>query len=149
METCHSILLFQIKSHLWNQLSYFCHQYHSNQVLGPTKLLQTKIAKEFKERMVAWAKNIKVSDPLEEGCRLGPVVSKGQVRRVNFVEIQTSYHLTTKFCGFFLIWQFGTSGLVCTLLSLLVSTGCSFFPFWEEQCSKALTDMIFFRFTLL
>ena len=53
--------------------------------------------------MVAWAKNIKVSDPLEEGCRLGPVVSKGQVRRVNFVEIQTSYHLTTKFCGFFLI----------------------------------------------
>jgi len=65
--------------------------------------LQSKIAEEFKERMVAWAKNIKVSDPLEEGCRLGPVVSKGQVRRVNFVEIQTSYHLTTKFCGFFLI----------------------------------------------
>jgi acyl-CoA reductase-like NAD-dependent aldehyde dehydrogenase len=68
-----------------DQLSYSCHHYHSNQVLGPMKLLQTKIAKEFKERMVAWAKNIKVSDPLEEGCRLGPVVSKAQVRRVNFV----------------------------------------------------------------
>jgi len=49
------------------------------------KLLQTKIAKEFNERMVAWAKNIKVSDPLEEGCRLGPVVSEGQVLHVNFV----------------------------------------------------------------
>jgi acyl-CoA reductase-like NAD-dependent aldehyde dehydrogenase len=43
------------------------------------KLPQTKIAKEFNERMVTWAKNIKVSDPLEEGCRLGPVVSEGQV----------------------------------------------------------------------
>jgi acyl-CoA reductase-like NAD-dependent aldehyde dehydrogenase len=43
------------------------------------KLLQTNIAKEFNERMVAWAKNIKISDPLEEGCRLGPVVSEGQV----------------------------------------------------------------------
>jgi betaine-aldehyde dehydrogenase len=41
--------------------------------------VQTKIAKEFIERMVAWTKNIKVSDPLEEGCRLGPVVSEGQV----------------------------------------------------------------------
>jgi betaine-aldehyde dehydrogenase len=48
------------------------------------KVLQKKIAKEFQERMVAWAKNIKVSDPLEEGCRLGPVVSEGQVPHVNF-----------------------------------------------------------------
>lgn len=29
--------------------------------------------------MVKWIKNIKISDPLEEGCRLGPVVSEGQV----------------------------------------------------------------------
>lgn len=46
--------------------------------------LQTKIAKEFKERMVAWSKNIKVSDPLEDGCRLGPVVSEGQVLQSTF-----------------------------------------------------------------
>ncbi|RLN03598.1 uncharacterized protein C2845_PM13G12800 [Panicum miliaceum] len=45
-------------------------------------LIHTKIAKEFKERMVAWAKNIKVSDPLEEGCRLGPVVSEGQYEKI-------------------------------------------------------------------
>ncbi|GJN03539.1 hypothetical protein PR202_ga20994 [Eleusine coracana subsp. coracana] len=44
--------------------------------------LQTKIAKEFIERMVAWSKNIKVSDPLEEGCRLGPVVSEGQYEKI-------------------------------------------------------------------
>ncbi|KAL6862436.1 hypothetical protein ACP4OV_016777 [Aristida adscensionis] len=45
-------------------------------------LIHTKIAKEFLERMVAWAKNIKVSDPLEEGCRLGPVVSEGQYEKI-------------------------------------------------------------------
>nr|CAB3487304.1 unnamed protein product [Digitaria exilis] len=37
-----------------------------------------KIAKQFLDRLVAWTKNIKVSDPLEEGCRLGSVVSEGQ-----------------------------------------------------------------------
>nr|CAB3482990.1 unnamed protein product [Digitaria exilis] len=45
-------------------------------------LIHTKIAQHFKERMVAWAKNIKVSDPLEEGCRLGPVVSEGQYEKI-------------------------------------------------------------------
>lgn len=43
-------------------------------------MLQESIAAEFLERMVKWIKNIKISDPLEEGCRLGPVVSGGQVR---------------------------------------------------------------------
>lgn len=47
--------------------------------------LQKNIAKEFVDRMVAWSKNIKVSDPLEEGCRLGPVVSEGQVLHVSFI----------------------------------------------------------------
>ena len=47
-----------------------------------SKALQKKIAKEFMERMVAWSKNIKASDPLEEGCRLGPVVSAGQVLHI-------------------------------------------------------------------
>lgn len=32
------------------------------------------------EKLVKWSKNIKVSDPFEEGCRLGPVVSEGQVK---------------------------------------------------------------------
>ena len=50
--------------------------------------VQKNIAKEFQERMVAWAKNIKVSDPLEEGCRLGPVVSEGQVLYVSLFLIQ-------------------------------------------------------------
>ncbi|KAK9197990.1 hypothetical protein WN944_013173 [Citrus x changshan-huyou] len=40
------------------------------------------IAAEFLERMVKWIKNIKISDPLEEGCRLGPVVSRGQYEKV-------------------------------------------------------------------
>ncbi|PKA48836.1 Betaine aldehyde dehydrogenase 2, mitochondrial [Apostasia shenzhenica] len=45
-------------------------------------LLQESIAKEFTEKLVAWAKNIKVSDPFEEGCKLGPVVSEGQYEKI-------------------------------------------------------------------
>ncbi|XXG59220.1 hypothetical protein AAC387_Pa04g1340 [Persea americana] len=46
-------------------------------------LVHESIATEFLEKLVSWAKNIKVSDPLEEGCRLGPVVSEGQYVKVN------------------------------------------------------------------
>jgi Aldehyde dehydrogenase family len=50
--------------------------------------MQKNIADEFIDRLVTWAKSIKVSDPFEEGCRLGPVVSEGQVindiRNVSF-----------------------------------------------------------------
>ena len=42
--------------------------------------LQRKIAPAFKARLVEWSQSIKMGDPLEEGCRLGPLVSKGQVR---------------------------------------------------------------------
>lgn len=31
------------------------------------------------DKLVKWAENIKISDPLEEGCRLGPIVSEAQV----------------------------------------------------------------------
>ncbi|TYJ40745.1 hypothetical protein E1A91_A04G162400v1 [Gossypium mustelinum] len=34
------------------------------------------IAAEFLDRLVKWSENIKISDPLEEGCKLGPIVSK-------------------------------------------------------------------------
>lgn len=47
---------------------------------------------EFLEKLVSWVKNIKVSDPLEEGCRLGPVVSEGQVS--NFVPKDGDYFVT-------------------------------------------------------
>ncbi|XP_076960534.1 aminoaldehyde dehydrogenase 2, peroxisomal-like isoform X1 [Bidens hawaiensis] len=50
-------------------------------------ILHESIAKEFLDKLVKWAKNIKISDPLEEGCRLGPVVSGGQYEKVlRFVE---------------------------------------------------------------
>ncbi|KAE9467348.1 hypothetical protein C3L33_00744, partial [Rhododendron williamsianum] len=44
------------------------------------KLFQESIATKFLDRLVKWCKNIKISDPMEEGCRLGPVVSAGQVK---------------------------------------------------------------------
>lgn len=41
--------------------------------------LQESIASKFLQELVNWTKSIKISNPLEEGCRLGPVVSEGQV----------------------------------------------------------------------
>ncbi|WOG99513.1 hypothetical protein DCAR_0518866 [Daucus carota subsp. sativus] len=45
-------------------------------------LVHENIAEKFLDRLVKWTKNIKISDPLEEGCRLGPVVSGGQYEKV-------------------------------------------------------------------
>ncbi|KAK3439995.1 hypothetical protein EUGRSUZ_B00336 [Eucalyptus grandis] len=42
-------------------------------------IVHESIAAQFFEKLVQWTRNIKISDPLEEGCRLGPVVSGGQV----------------------------------------------------------------------
>lgn len=42
---------------------------------------QEKIATEFLDKLVKWCQNIKISNPLDEGCRLGPVVSEGQVTK--------------------------------------------------------------------
>ncbi|KAJ6387078.1 hypothetical protein OIU78_016908, partial [Salix suchowensis] len=41
-------------------------------------LVHESMASEFLDRLVKWTKKIKISDPFEEGCRLGPVVSGGQ-----------------------------------------------------------------------
>ncbi|CAK8563077.1 unnamed protein product [Lathyrus sativus] len=45
-------------------------------------IVHESIATEFLNRIVKWIKNIKISDPLEEGCRLGPVVSEGQYEKI-------------------------------------------------------------------
>ncbi|XP_057950761.1 aminoaldehyde dehydrogenase 2, peroxisomal [Malania oleifera] len=45
-------------------------------------LLHENIAAEFLDKLVKWTKNIKVSDPFEEGCRLGPIVSAGQYEKI-------------------------------------------------------------------
>ncbi|XP_020203480.1 betaine aldehyde dehydrogenase 1, chloroplastic [Cajanus cajan] len=45
-------------------------------------IVHESIATEFLNRIVKWTKNIKISDPLEEGCRLGPIVSEGQYEKI-------------------------------------------------------------------
>ncbi|KAL8529762.1 hypothetical protein ACS0TY_006988 [Phlomoides rotata] len=45
-------------------------------------LVHESIAAAFLEKLVKWCENIKISDPLEESCRLGPVVSGGQYEKV-------------------------------------------------------------------
>jgi len=56
-------------------------------------LFQESIATEFVNRLVQWAKNIKISDPFEEGCRLGPIVSEGQVCLMFITFVFTIYLL--------------------------------------------------------
>lgn len=63
-------------------------------------LVHESIATEFLERLVNWCKNIKISDPLEEGCRLGPVVSKGQHEKImNFISTAKSEGATILYGG--------------------------------------------------
>jgi betaine-aldehyde dehydrogenase len=51
-------------------------------------LLQEGIADEFLKKLGIWASSIKVSDPLEKDCRLGPLVSEGQYEKVQkFVKV--------------------------------------------------------------
>ncbi|KAL8457676.1 hypothetical protein ACS0TY_034704 [Phlomoides rotata] len=45
-------------------------------------IVHESIAEAFLEKLVKWCENIKISDPLEEGCRLGPIVSSGQYEKV-------------------------------------------------------------------
>ncbi|KAH9290655.1 hypothetical protein KI387_034772, partial [Taxus chinensis] len=45
-------------------------------------LVQESIAKEFIDKLVTWTKSIKICDPLEKDCRLGPVVSEGQYKKI-------------------------------------------------------------------
>ncbi|KAG4190987.1 hypothetical protein ERO13_A07G063000v2 [Gossypium hirsutum] len=59
-------------------------------------IVHENIAREFLDRLVKWTKNIKISDPFEEGCRLGPVVSGGQhLKKGFFVEPTIITDVTT------------------------------------------------------
>ncbi|CAL9041815.1 betaine aldehyde dehydrogenase 2 [Musa acuminata AAA Group] len=62
-------------------------------------LLHETIAEEFLRKLVTWAENIKVSDPLEEGCRLGPVVSEGQYEKINKFISTAKSEGATILCG--------------------------------------------------
>ncbi|KVH98878.1 Aldehyde dehydrogenase, conserved site-containing protein [Cynara cardunculus var. scolymus] len=63
-------------------------------------LVHESIAEEFLDKLVMWAKNIKISDPLEEGCRLGAIVSGGQYEKVlKFISTAKSEGATILFGG--------------------------------------------------
>jgi pentatricopeptide repeat protein len=57
---------------------------NAGQVCNTTSclLLHKEIAKQFLDRLVGWAKNMKVSDPVENGCTLGSVVSEEQCEKI-------------------------------------------------------------------
>ncbi|CAN0903196.1 Aminoaldehyde dehydrogenase ALDH10A8, chloroplastic [Linum grandiflorum] len=65
----------------WIMFGCFC---TSGQICSATSrlIVHESIAAELLDRIVKWAKNIKISDPFEEGCKLGPVISAGQYEKV-------------------------------------------------------------------
>jgi hypothetical protein len=51
-------------------------------------LVHESVAPAFYERLKERARSIRVGDPLQPGCRLGPVVSEGQYKRVmSYVQV--------------------------------------------------------------
>lgn len=62
-------------------------------------LVHENIAKEFVEKLVLWGNSIKISDPLEEGCRLGPVVSEGQYEKIKRFISTAKAEGATILCG--------------------------------------------------
>nr|GMC48299.1 betaine aldehyde dehydrogenase, chloroplastic-like [Ipomoea batatas] len=63
-------------------------------------ILQESIAAEFLDRLVKWTKNIKISDPLEDDCKLGPLVSHGQYEKVmKFISTARSEGATILYGG--------------------------------------------------
>ncbi|CAN4099332.1 unnamed protein product [Withania somnifera] len=57
---------------------------NTGQVCSATSrlIIQESVASAFLDRLLLWTKNIKISDPVEEDCKLGPIVSSGQYDKV-------------------------------------------------------------------
>ncbi|CAN4100468.1 unnamed protein product [Withania somnifera] len=47
-------------------------------VTAAAQLVKESVAPAFLDRLPLWTKKIKISDPLEEDCKLGPIASSGQ-----------------------------------------------------------------------
>ncbi|XP_034207440.1 betaine aldehyde dehydrogenase 1, chloroplastic-like isoform X3 [Prunus dulcis] len=63
-------------------------------------LVHESIAAEFLEKLVDWSKNIKISDPMEEGCRLGAIISEGQYEKImSFISTAKSEGATILYGG--------------------------------------------------
>ncbi|KAK9272729.1 hypothetical protein L1049_003106 [Liquidambar formosana] len=74
----------------------------SGQICSATSrlLVHESIAAKFLEILIDWSKNIKISDPMEEGCRLGAVASKGQYKKImNFISTAKSDGATILYGG--------------------------------------------------
>ncbi|XVE57070.1 hypothetical protein DITRI_Ditri04bG0062300 [Diplodiscus trichospermus] len=97
-QTLHLSLKSQFKSskHHWASNYGVMGADRSNEradISGPNKT-------EFLDRLVKWSENIKISDPLEEGCKLGPIVSRGQYEKVlKFISTAKSEGATILYGG--------------------------------------------------
>ncbi|KAA8548043.1 hypothetical protein F0562_004696 [Nyssa sinensis] len=63
-------------------------------------LVHESVAARFLEKLIDWTKSIKISDPMEEGCRLGPIVSEGQYEKVmNYISTAKEEGATVLYGG--------------------------------------------------
>ena len=63
-------------------------------------LIHEAIAPAFLEKLAARAESIKLSNPLEEHCRLGPLISEGQHQKVlKYIEVQPCRWQTSRCYG--------------------------------------------------
>ncbi|XP_030954070.1 betaine aldehyde dehydrogenase 1, chloroplastic-like [Quercus lobata] len=63
-------------------------------------IVHESIAADFLVKLIDWSKNIKISDPLEDGCRLGAIISKGQYEKVmNFISTAKNEGATILYGG--------------------------------------------------
>uniref|UniRef100_A0A2C9UJJ7 aminobutyraldehyde dehydrogenase n=1 Tax=Manihot esculenta TaxID=3983 RepID=A0A2C9UJJ7_MANES len=92
-------LFFHLTAVEWTAFGCF---WTNGQICSATSrlLVHENIATELVDRLVKLCKNIKISDPLEEGCRLGPVVSGGQYEKIlKFILTAESEGATILFGG--------------------------------------------------
>lgn len=63
----------------------------SGQICSSTSriLVHSSVAQAFYDKLKARAAAIRIGDPLQPGCRLGPVVSEAQYKRVmSYVQVR-------------------------------------------------------------
>ncbi|KAG5536808.1 hypothetical protein RHGRI_024291 [Rhododendron griersonianum] len=102
-------------------------------------LVQESIATEFLDRLVKWCKNIKISDPMEEGCRLGPVVSAGQLEKVmKFISTAKSEGATILCGGARPQVKFFCQGLKCFCFLDLYGLGAAVISKDLDRCERVM-----------
>lgn len=104
---------------------------NAGQVCSATSrlLLHASIADGFLQKLKVRAESIKVSNPLETDCRLGPVVSEGQHKKVlGYIQVWYTY---CRLCS------------VTNMLAVAVASGLSMTCMLHMHCRRVSSAILF------